>query len=131
MIEHCFRAKRLDNDEWVYGYYARYGYTGNKKEVIIPLYASELYAIDVKSETVTRWIGLADKYGNPIYEGDIVDIDEQDGAFIIEYEEDDAAFTLINRDGDKLSFVEHIYGVDCKIVGNFYDNPELMEDEDE
>lgn len=127
MIEPCFRAKRVDNDEWIYGYYACYGYTGNTKEVIIPLYASELYAIGIKSETVTRWTGLADKYGNPIYEHDIVNVDEYDERFIVDYDEDNAAFTVTNHDGHILSFIEHIYGIDCEVVGNIYDNPELME----
>lgn len=130
MIEPCFRAKRIDNSNWIYGYYACFGYTGNMKEVIIPLYASELYAIIIDPDTVSRWTGLSDSNRNPIYENDIVTIDEEDGYFLICYNDDNAAYYATNN-GDILTFAENIYGRDCTVVGNRYDNQNLMEGEDE
>ena len=41
---YLFKAKRIDNGEWVVGYIARYGHTGKEKCYIIPSYASDLYS---------------------------------------------------------------------------------------
>ena len=49
---YLFKAKRIDNGEWVVGYIARYGHTGKEKYYIIPSYASDLYAIEVDPHTI-------------------------------------------------------------------------------
>lgn len=44
---YLFKAKRLDNGDWVIGYVIKYGYTRKEKYYIVPSYASDLYAIEV------------------------------------------------------------------------------------
>jgi uncharacterized phage protein (TIGR01671 family) len=70
MREIKFRGKRIDNGEWVYGYYCFNGYTDEQKHFIIPDYASAFYGIEVIPETVGQFTGLHDKNGKEIYEGD-------------------------------------------------------------
>ena len=41
---YLFKAKRVDNGEWVQGYIVKYGYTGREKYYIVPEYASDLYS---------------------------------------------------------------------------------------
>ena len=72
MQKKLFRGKRVDNGEWVYGYYIRYGFNGQEKEYIVPSYASALYAIEVIPETVGQYTWLTDNNANKIFEGDII-----------------------------------------------------------
>lgn len=56
MKKYTCRAKRKDNNEWIYGYVCRYGHTGKEKWYIIPEYASALYSVEVIPETIGRYI---------------------------------------------------------------------------
>ncbi len=109
-----FRGKRVDNGEWVYGFYHC-------------LYSSHNHCIDdysgntyqVIPETVGQFTGLLDKNGKEIYEFDIVR--RLDGSvYKIVYSERDAAFVLCGS--------KPIYLItnSLEIIGNIHDNPELI-----
>lgn len=59
--EVLFKAKRIDNDEFVLGYYCKYGHIGKEKHYIIPYYASALYTIEIDPETIKQWNGNEDQ----------------------------------------------------------------------
>lgn len=141
MREIIFRGKRVDNDEWVYGFYFERvrNYAGLKtvKHCYIKYetWDEGFITFEVKPETVGQFTGLTDKNGNKIFEGDIVAIDEYstfsstgkgfvnfyDGGYTSFYGQD-----LLGRDCyDPLCSV-------CKeryIIGNIYDNKELLEND--
>jgi len=72
-----YRGKRIDNDEWIYGYYVRIDndhYIYFTKSVCIEKetnsYENELDHVSVYPETVGQQIGMNDNAGTEVYEGD-------------------------------------------------------------
>lgn len=123
-----FRGKCTNNGEWVQGYPCRYGWIGKEKDYIIPDYASALYTAEVDPETIGQYTGLKDMNGNKIFEGDLClcnrniskRIDKR--IFEIKFDNDNGGF--LGESGALRIYPEVFYM--CEIVGNIYDNPELM-----
>ena len=81
--------------------------------------------ISVLPETVGQFTGLTDKNGKKIFEGDIVR--ERGGESYQGYYEIDNVLTV--KIPDILVNFEMSYDCEYKIIGNIYDNPELIETE--
>ncbi len=74
MREHLFKGMRVDNGEWVEGYYA-YIESDNRHVIITQDEATEYGGLlyrTVIPETVSEYIGIHDKNGRKIFENDIV-----------------------------------------------------------
>lgn len=124
MREILFRGKRVDNGEWVEGYYSPVNIpiTGNMGHFIN---VGGYRAVEIDPETVSQFTGLCDKNGVKIFEGDIIKyFDDWIGK--IEYDSDSALFVVSFVDGDDDNFGRVSCG-DCEVIGNIYDNPELLE----
>lgn len=127
--EILFRGKRTGNGEWVEGL-PGYDINGQITEIEVFNGFACCYAFDVDPETIGQDTGLTDKNGRKIFDGDICEIhssyiDEEDGLFIVEWDEH-CAKIILSGEGLEADF-DAFNGSDCKVVGNKYDNPELID----
>lgn len=126
---HLFKAKRLDNGEWVQGCYI-YDIDRDSSESlnefahrIQPLYA-HAYAEPVNPSTICQCTGLKDKNGNLIWENDIVKINNSEINALITFRDFEIICTIPRE-----KYYKHRleYTTEYKVVGNVFDNPELLE----
>jgi len=85
----------------------------------------EGYTEKTKELHLMDYTGLKDKNGKEIYEGDIVR-DRFNDIIVIKYDEKKLTFTRENWSGDN-EIWKYCRTVSYEIIGNKYDNPELLE----
>lgn len=135
MREILFRGKRTDNCEWAYGAPTK----DNHGEMVMvkSTFECEEYncrganCLYVDENTVGQYTGLTDKNGKRIFEGDILRLayhPEED--VIIEWH--DGRFNFRKRNHPKDYGYERLCCVQIavshlRVIGNIYDNPELLE----
>lgn len=123
MREILFRGKRVDNGTWAYGDLLHCDYEmeidseslGENGGYIIP-------------ETVGQYTGLKDKSGTKIFEGDIVEIllSGKHGIGIVEYGKSGISAYVAMSHSVYSNYVLN-KSDNFIVLGNIYDNPELME----
>lgn len=137
--EILFRSQRVDNNEWEKGFL-----------VIDPKGESRIYFkpfdevtsntfLFVKPETVGQFTGLLDKNGKQIFEDDIVKVYEKINDEVKDWNNvvcfKSGCFSLYNPDcceqcknglGITCTLNEAFYLGDIEVIGNIYDNPELL-----
>ena len=138
--EILFRGKRIDNGEWVEGYVVVYpsGKMEVHKKCTQP--PDILLVCETDPETVCQYTGWDDKNGNKIFEWDIVDCHKKRGAAFwmckVAWNKEKARFDVITMGCAFPLFLEdsnssiRVSSADYEVVGNIFDNPELIGGED-
>ena len=138
---YLFRAKRIDNNEWVEGFYALIG----KKHVIISKEPEGYYTesteerhgyeiVEVEPSTICQCTGLKDKDGKLIWENDIVFVTDDDGnsgqvdTGVGEVDFLEGLWYIGGNVQNALYDINKIHQI--KVIGSIFDNPELLEQED-
>lgn len=129
------RAWSIDGECWC----TRVDYDGYKKEWsgIVPVLAPDnrskiIGEIEDTNIIVEFPIGLKDKNGKKICEGDIVQIDSMDELRIgyVELVADQYCIVCGEEDGHKIVAEFYYYSKpeeNCKVIGNIHENPELLD----
>lgn len=137
--EILFKAKRIDNGEWVEGQYV---YITNPltedgkpiKHLICN--GTNIFNDLIDPDTLCQYTGLTDKNGKKIWENDIISIHaysydepEDDYFGVVTYCEKDACWSLNNNEKCGEIICECFGGYTTEIInhGNIFDNPELLE----
>ena len=142
MREILFRGKRLDNGEWVEGQTIVVIHQDDNDLIFMPQHGEDVKAdpmegndraltsiygnyYQILPQTIGQYTGLNDKTGKKIFDGDIISCGYLCD-FFVEYSEEDAEYWA--NFGDSIGSL-HTY-FDSKratVIGNIYDNPELLE----
>lgn len=90
----------------------------------------EIWSDPIQEDTIGQYIGIVDNEGHPIYEGDIIK-GHHDYRHVIQYFAPEARFTAdligfkcFDRCGINQKWIDEFGKV---VVGNIFDNPEMLE----
>ena len=123
---YLFKAKRIKDGQWVEGAFYIEPYTDCC--YIIQWNSSGLgfnEFIKVDGDTICQCTGLKDKNGKLIWENDILN----GGNLVVTWREELASYCLTKKGWMYQHFFgEAVDACDCEVIGNVFNNPELMHD---
>lgn len=131
---YLFRAKRIDNGEWVEGNYV---HTNLGREMIADgttyFGINRPCMIDIDVNTICQCTGFKDNDGKLIWENDIV-VTVYDGNqnpnYVVIWDKDDLGFLATNgKDHYETNFEYLGCCEEITVVGNIFDNPQLIKQE--
>lgn len=133
---YLFRGKRIDNGEWVEGNLIQNPFFKGVRSWIsseqedktrlksISRTQALWNSIEVDSSTICQCTGLKDKNGKLIWENDIVKINNSKVNTVITFRDFEIICTIPNE-----KYYKHRleYDTEYEVIGNIFDNPELLE----
>ena len=136
MREILFRAKRKDNGKWVYGDLLHPDLYGNSY-AIEDFTKGKNNCFDIDENTICEYTNLKDKNGTKIFESDII-LFEDESPMNYEYHDctemrcgviefSGGEFYLTNRIAVSMDDLIYDETLEGQVIGNKFDNPELLE----
>ena len=138
-MRYKFRGKRLDNGEWVYGFYLETQMSGvfilgseieTKKRKDGITMRDKLWQHEVLPESVGQWTGLVDRHGTEIFEGDMVKAENTQNVGEIKYVHEHGSFLVYSHD-ENGAYYEYLDIGLCEkyfeVIGNVFDNGDLYD----
>ena len=131
---YLFKAKRISDGEWIVGYL--YRLSENNPPFIMLRKYGESYEVD--EHTICQCTGLKDKNSRLIWENDVVEIGEHEdtvnGLYKVIYCENAHCYALKRSVDFHYNFFTFSdlngFETSSKVIGNIFDNPELLESEE-
>ena len=131
--EILFKAKRKDNGEWVEGYYRRIPCMGMLEHYIMPQNPkNRLEQYEIDPDTICQYTGLTDKNGKKIWENDVVryydNLANMNKEDLVKWNETHASFVRLHKSkmGLQYLYIDECIANRCEVIGNIFDNPELL-----
>ena len=138
---YLFKAKRIDNGEWVEGYYTCYpeglGSEVKRDDVIRDVDKGVLFFVD--PSTICQCTGLKDKNGNLIWENDVVLLEDRPNDYewkaVVRFGNPNGEYNWgwqlvpigeCEMNTDILLWIDMDIAT-CEVIGSAIDNPELLE----
>lgn len=130
--EILFKAKRVENGKWVEGSYV-YTFAPDKECPVVGVHKENHWIVEengniviVDPSTICQCTGLNDKNGKKIWENDII---KCKGIITAVSWDTKYASWVLTRKG---WMYHHFFGEsqnpeECEVIGNIFDNPELLE----
>jgi len=123
--EILFKAKRVDNGEWVEGLLTM---MWREYHIVNPSEENIAYPIDV--DTICQYTGLEDKNGNKIWENDVIHYKGQyEEIFTVKYYLSMCRFVFVKKSawqGIEMDFGNVLTCSEAEVIGNIFDNPKLL-----
>lgn len=135
MKEILFKAKRIDNGEWVEGYYQkRYCLSDSEESLIFHADSYKMWEYaEIAPETLCQFTGLCDKNGKKIWENDILmaHLDESypEDATYETVEWGVAGFVTREANSTDRQYLNEFDTKHFEVVGNIFDRPGLSQEE--